>query len=122
MVGRPWLPANLHSRGRLCHTNPTLGFRQALDKIPHSPPARYCTARGDLPEEALHALVRDTGRQVEDESPDTWLRRGREVRVMDGSTITMPDASENQAVYPQAKLLQDFKCHSYGVSDPRLWN
>jgi hypothetical protein len=63
----------------------------------------YCTARGDLPEEALHTLVRDTGRQVEEESPATWLWHGRKVRVVDGSTITMPDTAENQAVYPQQK-------------------
>ena len=36
----------------------------------------YCTARNDLPEEALHELVRDTGKQVEDESPETWLWHG----------------------------------------------
>jgi hypothetical protein len=63
----------------------------------------YCTARGDLPEEALHSLVRETGKQVEDASPETWLWHGRTVRVVDGSTITMPDTAENQAVYPQPK-------------------
>jgi hypothetical protein len=63
----------------------------------------YCTARGDLPEEALHGLVRETGRQVEDESPQTWLWHGRRVRAVDGSTITMPDTEENQAAYPQQK-------------------
>jgi hypothetical protein len=63
----------------------------------------YCTARGDLPEEAIHALARDTGRQVEGESPQTWLWHGRKVRVVDGSTITMPDTAENQAAYPQQK-------------------
>src|SRR5512136_1618667 len=31
----------------------------------------YCTARNDLPEEAVHELVRDTGKQIEDESPET---------------------------------------------------
>lgn len=61
----------------------------------------YCTARNDVPEEALHELVRDTGKQVEEESPDTWLWHGRKVRVVDGSTITMPDTPENQAAYPQ---------------------
>jgi hypothetical protein len=61
----------------------------------------YCTARSDLPEEALHALVRETGKQVEDESPQTWLWHGRRVRVVDGSTITMPDTPENQGAYPQ---------------------
>ena len=63
----------------------------------------YCTARGDLPEEALHGLTRETGRQIEDESPDTWRWHGRKVRVVDGSTITMPDTEENQAAYPQAR-------------------
>jgi hypothetical protein len=63
----------------------------------------YCTARGNLPEEALHGLARDTGRQVEDELPVTWLWHGRKVRVVDGSTVTMPDTPENQAAYPQLK-------------------
>jgi putative transposase len=63
----------------------------------------YCTARGDLPEEAVHGLVRETGRQVEDESPEIWLWHGRKVRVVDGSTVTMPDTPENQAAYPQQK-------------------
>jgi hypothetical protein len=63
----------------------------------------YCTARSDLPEEAVHELVRGTGRQAEEESPDTWLWHGRKVRVVDGSTITMPDTPENQAAYPQPR-------------------
>jgi putative transposase len=63
----------------------------------------YCAARNGLPEEAIHELVRDTGKQVEDESPETWLWRGRKVRVVDGSTVTMPDTPKNQAEYPQVK-------------------
>ncbi len=63
----------------------------------------YCAARNDLPEEALHQLVRDTGKQIEDESPETWLWHGRKVRAVDGSTITMPDTPANQAAYPQIK-------------------
>lgn len=63
----------------------------------------YCTARNDLPEEAVHELVRGTGKQIEDQSPETWLWHGRKVRVVDGSTITMPDTPENQAAYPQQK-------------------
>ena len=63
----------------------------------------YCTARNDLPEEALHSLMRDTGKEVEDESPENWLWLGRRVRVVDGSTVTMPDTPENQAAYPQQK-------------------
>ena len=57
----------------------------------------------NLPEEALHALVRDTGRQIEDELPQAWLWHGRRVRVVDGTTITMAGTPENQAAYPQQK-------------------
>ncbi len=45
----------------------------------------YCTARNDLPEDVLHELVRDTGKQVEEESPPDWLWLERNVRVVDGS-------------------------------------
>jgi putative transposase len=63
----------------------------------------YCAARGDLPEEALRGLMRDCGRHTEDRSPPGWLWHGRKVRVVDGSTITMPDTAANQAAYPQQK-------------------
>lgn len=66
----------------------------------------YCTARNDLPEEALHALVRETGKQVEDEAPEAWLWLQRRVRMVDGSTVTMPDTPANQAAYPQQKSQQ----------------
>ena len=63
----------------------------------------YCIARAHLPEEACRQLVRQTGRELEKEAPAKWLWRNRCVRVVDGSTITMPDTPENQAEYPQLK-------------------
>ena len=63
----------------------------------------YCTARGNLPEEAMHQLVRDTGMETDDLADEDWLWQGRRVRVVDGSTITMPDTEANQAEYPQQK-------------------
>jgi len=63
----------------------------------------YCTARSDLPEEAIHELMRDIGKQVEDDAPEDWLWQGRKVRVADGSTLTMPDTPQNQAEYPQQR-------------------
>jgi hypothetical protein len=63
----------------------------------------YCTARGNLPEEAVHQLVRDTGMQTDDLADEAWLWQGRRVRVVDGSTITMPDTPANQGEYPQQK-------------------
>lgn len=63
----------------------------------------YCTARDALPEEACRELVRQTGSALEAEAPIEWRWHGRRVRVVDGSTVTMPDTPENQAEYPQAK-------------------
>ncbi len=33
----------------------------------------------------------------------SWLFQGRPVKIIDGSTVTMPDTPENQAAYPQLK-------------------
>lgn len=63
----------------------------------------YCSARDDLPEAACQELVRTTGRELEAQAPENWLWHGRRVRVVDGSTITMPDTKENQKEYPQLK-------------------
>jgi hypothetical protein len=61
----------------------------------------YCTAREGLPEAGCHQLVRQTGSDLEREAPAEWRWHKRRVRVVDGSTITMPDTAANQAEYPQ---------------------
>jgi hypothetical protein len=63
----------------------------------------YCTARDDLPEAVCQELVRQTGAAAEQDAPAEWLWKGRRVRVVDGSTITMPDTAANQVEYPQAR-------------------
>lgn len=63
----------------------------------------YCTARDAVPEAACRELVRHSGRELEAQAPREWFWRGRRVRVVDGTTITMPDTPENQTEYPQAK-------------------
>ncbi|HSQ58329.1 MAG TPA: IS4 family transposase [Gemmata sp.] len=61
----------------------------------------YCEARQRLPEELAWDLVRRTGQSIHHQAKDTWLFHGRSVKVIDGSTVTMPDTPENQAAYPQ---------------------
>ena len=61
----------------------------------------YCEARQRLPEELAWDLVRRTGQSIQHQAKDTWLFHGRSVKVIDGSTVTMPDTPENQAAYPQ---------------------
>jgi hypothetical protein len=61
----------------------------------------YCEARQRLPEELTWELVRRTGQSIHRQAKNAWLFHGRSVKVIDGSTVTMPDTPENQAAYPQ---------------------
>lgn len=81
-----------------------LAWRLAQGKAPCSlETASYCEARQRLPIELLKTLVRDTGRELEQSSAKPWLWKGRHVKVVDGSTVIMPDTAENQAVYPRRR-------------------
>ncbi|MDH4138440.1 MAG: IS4 family transposase [Anaerolineae bacterium] len=61
----------------------------------------YCRARQRLPMEMLSTLVRQTGRRITTQAPAVWRWRGRPVRLVDGTTVVMPDTPANQAAYPQ---------------------
>jgi hypothetical protein len=63
----------------------------------------YCEARRRLPETVFWDLVRQTGRSIHQHADASWLFQGRSVKIVDGSTVSMPDTLENQAAYPQAK-------------------
>src|SRR3954469_23746649 len=54
----------------------------------------YCKARARLPEGLLARLTRETGRRVQDEAPPAWRWEGRTVKVVDGTTVSMPDTPE----------------------------
>jgi hypothetical protein len=60
----------------------------------------YCKARRRLPEGLLARLTRDTGRQLQDEAPPQWRWRGRTVKVVDGTTVSMPDTPANRRAFP----------------------
>jgi hypothetical protein len=61
----------------------------------------YCRARQRLPLEMVRALTRETGRLLSDKALAQWLWRGRAVKLVDGTGLSMPDTPDNQAVYPQ---------------------
>jgi hypothetical protein len=60
----------------------------------------YCKARRRLPEGLLARLARSTGRQLQDEAPDGWRWRGHTVKVVDGTTVSMPDSPDNRRAFP----------------------
>ena len=61
----------------------------------------YCEARKRLPQAVLQHLACTVGRKVLMDAPAHWSWRGRDVKIVDGSTLSMPDTPANQAVYPQ---------------------
>jgi hypothetical protein len=63
----------------------------------------YCMARKRLPLGVIQRLVRRTGQQLEEQASDDWLWKGRHVRLVDGTTVSMPDTPENQRAFPQSR-------------------
>lgn len=61
----------------------------------------YCQARSRLPSEMISSLTRHTGRLMSRSTPSKWHWQGRPVRLVDGTTIALPDTQRNQSVYPQ---------------------
>lgn len=63
----------------------------------------YCRARQRLPMTMTSALVRKTGKLIAQTTPHAWRWRGRPVRLVDGTTVAMPDTAANQGAYPQPR-------------------
>lgn len=63
----------------------------------------YCKARQRLPITMVAELTRYTGQLTEHMSPAHWHWKGRPVKLIDGTTVSMPDTWDNQLVYPQQR-------------------
>jgi len=61
----------------------------------------YSQARQRLPEGVLPRLTRHVGQALLQGAPATWRWKGRVVKIVDGTTVSMPDTPDNQAAYPQ---------------------
>ncbi len=61
----------------------------------------YCRARQRLPLSMVQALACETGRVLSARAPQVWRWRGRVVKLVDGTGLSMPDTASNQASYPQ---------------------
>lgn len=66
----------------------------------------YCRARNKLSENVIHRITVTVAQGCEREADPSWLWKGRHVRLVDGTTVSMPDTPENQAAYPQPRTQQ----------------
>lgn len=67
----------------------------------------YCKARQRLPLEMVSALTREAGRQLSARAPAPWRWHRRTVKLLDGTTVIMPDTPDNQRLYPQPRTQAD---------------
>jgi hypothetical protein len=63
----------------------------------------YCKARQRLPESVCARLAKEVGQQLHAQARDSTILNGRPVKLVDGTTVSMPDTPANQAEYPQLK-------------------
>ncbi len=61
----------------------------------------YCKARSRLPMELVVQLQRQVGRHMVQRLPHSWRWRAHPVKLLDGTTVSMPDTPANQEVFPQ---------------------
>lgn len=62
----------------------------------------YCKARQRLALGLIERIGREVGKNICAEQPAHWLWRGRHVKLVDGTTVSMPDTPGNQANFPQS--------------------
>lgn len=79
-----------------------LSVRLAQGLGPCSPnTGPYCKARQRLPAALLAELCELLGQRLCRAQIDAWRWHGREIKLIDGTTVSMPDTAANQAQYPQ---------------------
>ncbi|MGI9283533.1 MAG: hypothetical protein ACR2PX_28470 [Endozoicomonas sp.] len=61
----------------------------------------YSKVRQRLTEESIKTLLRTSGNNLDNASPESYLWHQRRVLITDGSTLLMPDTEKNQSEYPQ---------------------
>ena len=79
-----------------------IAFRVSNSQEPCGPETgSYCKARQRLLLKVITDLVQGTAQRLQEQAPDSWLWKGREVALVDGNTVSMPDTAANQEVFPQ---------------------
>jgi len=70
-------------------------------KPPSDDTGAYCRARAKLSAKVIRRLTGEMADACEHAVPHHWLWHGRRVKLVDGSTVSMPDTKANQQAYPQ---------------------
>jgi hypothetical protein len=63
----------------------------------------YCKARKRLALGLVERLGREVGTRLMAAQPALWLWHGRNIKLVDGTTVSMPDTKKNQTAFPQSR-------------------
>lgn len=76
-------------------------FPNADSPSPETP--AYCQARARLEDATLERISAHISQQIARNTPEAHLWKGRQIKIVDGTTVSMPDTPGNQACWPQSK-------------------
>lgn len=65
--------------------------------------AGFCQARLRLPEDLIKDIAISVGQNTDSKAEKKWKWKGLNVKLVDGTTLSMADTAANQKVYPQAE-------------------
>jgi hypothetical protein len=77
-----------------------LALKKGKNASPNT--ASFCKARARLPQKGLEAIHRRLTDEMEAQIADEGLWRQRQVKIVDGTGLSMPDTKANQKIYPQS--------------------
>jgi hypothetical protein len=63
----------------------------------------YCKARQRLPLSLVQRLSRTVAQRLSARQAQHWKWRGRELKLVDGTTVSMPDSADNRKEFPLSK-------------------
>ena len=78
-------------------------FELPSQRKPSADTSVYCRARRRLAEDTLGSINGHLAGRLERNVPERWLHKGRSVKVVDGTCLSMPDTPANQKRWPQSK-------------------
>ncbi len=99
VFNRQVMGLNKSCRGALMEVLPEYLIRTRSSFSTHT--GAYCKARQRLPESFISDRVKSSGEYLQNITPKAFKWKGREVKLIDGTTASMPDTLENQKQYPQ---------------------